>query len=308
MAASTSTRQCFQSKSSHQRALSSTAYPLFRFRGPAPIHHVLLAGRTKTGVTLQTLHPERMDHGKILLQTPQPGFDIPDPSAITTAELVRTTAFKGAELLVRGIKNCVFVEPVRDLSPILSEEETRALPVAPKISPRLRVVRWNAQTAEEILLRQRVLGILWNMLTKEDVSSYASVRRVKVNNFEEGQSRDIRIKWEGQFRVASSQIREALLPYFTNKDKPIQCLASEQSGNLYVLTKDKQVLSIDCVMVEGYGMQSPFRILKKLNVLEKDGVMTQQLETDIRSNKTSTKSKSSDGGYSVYYPLNMMLG
>ena len=39
-----------------------------RYRGPAPIHHTLLNGDTKTGVSLIKLSLDKFDHGDVLAQ------------------------------------------------------------------------------------------------------------------------------------------------------------------------------------------------------------------------------------------------
>ena len=42
-----------------------------RYKGSAPIQHTLLNGDTVTGVSLQTLHPEKFDHGEVIARTPE---------------------------------------------------------------------------------------------------------------------------------------------------------------------------------------------------------------------------------------------
>lgn len=39
-----------------------------KYRGAAPIQHTILAGDDETGVTVQELHPEKFDAGRILNQ------------------------------------------------------------------------------------------------------------------------------------------------------------------------------------------------------------------------------------------------
>ncbi|KAI9867161.1 MAG: Methionyl-tRNA formyltransferase [Trichoglossum hirsutum] len=164
------------------------------FRGPAPLHHTLLAGRSKTGITLQTLHPTSFDHGIILAQTPYPGFDIPEPETCTVQELRSLVAPKGAEMLVQGLRDRVFIPPLMEVGWWSNAQLRGRIPEikhAPKITPRDRHIDWFSFTANEILRRQRVLGPLWNMATSPDskkrvimtlsrhpVSGYAPIREI----------------------------------------------------------------------------------------------------------------------------------
>ena len=140
----------------------------FSFRGPAPLHHTLLANRYKTGITLQSLHPTNFDHGLILAQTPYPGLDIPNPETVTVQELQPLVALKGAEMLVQGLQDRVFVPPLTEVGWWSNSQLRGQAPEirrAPKITPRDRRIDWSSFSAIEILRRQRVLGSLWNMAT-----------------------------------------------------------------------------------------------------------------------------------------------
>ena len=137
-----------------------------RFRGASPIYYQLLHGRTRTGVTLQTLHPEKLDHGRILRQTPASGIPIPHPDSCTAQDLIDFLAPKAARLLIGGIHREVYRSRARKYPLPNPEEEDNdpiRYPWAPKLSPDDRRVDWNAWTAQHILRRQRVLGPLWNM-------------------------------------------------------------------------------------------------------------------------------------------------
>jgi hypothetical protein len=144
-------------------------YSHHSFRGPAPLHHTLLTGETHAGVTLQTLHPEKFDHGAILAQTPQPGFEIPNASKCTYQELLDFITPKAAQMLVQGIRDRLFIP---DSDQCVSSQGTNLsstakpdhpLRHAPKITADDRQINWNTMTAEEILRRDRVLGRLWNV-------------------------------------------------------------------------------------------------------------------------------------------------
>lgn len=130
------------------------------FRGAAPIHHTLLRGEKNTGVTLQTMHPTQFDKGMILAQTEYPGFE---HSCSTVPELVAVVAPKGAEMLVEGLRDRVYVPPLKDLSLRLSKISGRLSRYAPKITRDDLHINWDTWTAERILLTQRLMiGSLWN--------------------------------------------------------------------------------------------------------------------------------------------------
>ncbi|SPQ20964.1 8a8ba120-eb7f-4040-8a16-17b0e462029a [Thermothielavioides terrestris] len=76
-------------------------------RGPAPIHHALLAERSHTGITVQTLSPTSFDAGAILLQTPPPGTPI--PPACTFQQLHDLLAPAGARMLVEALRQGLHV-------------------------------------------------------------------------------------------------------------------------------------------------------------------------------------------------------
>ncbi|KAF2742480.1 methionyl-tRNA formyltransferase [Sporormia fimetaria CBS 119925] len=131
-------------------------------RGPAPIHHTLLKKRARTGVTVQTLHPEHFDHGTILGQTPPPGIDVPEGA--TTDQLVKQLGALGGEMLVSVLKAGAFVPPVKDAG--WYGASGGPVEHAEKISSSHRAVDFGTATADDILTRHRVLGDLWCLLPR----------------------------------------------------------------------------------------------------------------------------------------------
>ena len=129
-------------------------------RGPAPIVQALLKRRSQTGVTLQTMHPTRFDHGVVLSQTPAPGIHIPEDC--TPKDLIESLGPIGAELLCQGIEDGLFVDPKATRTETLKSDE---LEHAPKITSEDRHIDWETWAADEILLRDRVLGRLWDLQT-----------------------------------------------------------------------------------------------------------------------------------------------
>lgn len=156
---------------------------IISFRGPAPLHHTLLAGRRTTGVTLQTLDVKHFDHGVILSQTPP--LPIPNPDSCTVPELLDLVTPTGANLLVEGIQKGLFVPPLEDVGPT---RDDASLIHAAKITPEDRHVDWANWTALEISRRTRVLGPLWSNALAADTSGKTPTfrpRRVIFTEIEE---------------------------------------------------------------------------------------------------------------------------
>ncbi len=128
-------------------------------RGPAPIMHTLLKQRSHTGVTLQTMHPTKLDHGVIIDQTLAPGIAVPSES--TPDELLELLTRLGAEMLCNAIESGSFLETSSQVRVDIPRSESADY--APKVTPEDRCIDWHSWTADEILLRDRVLGRLWDM-------------------------------------------------------------------------------------------------------------------------------------------------
>ncbi|KAK1967480.1 formyl transferase [Colletotrichum sublineola] len=129
------------------------------FRGPAPLQHTLLQRRTHTGITLQTLHHKAFDHGTVLSQTPFPG--IPIPENCTTQGLHDIVTPLAAETLVNGLRKGLHVPPLKDVGWQPNEDELKQLSHAPKVTNHDRQMNWPKWTADDVVLRQRVLGPVW---------------------------------------------------------------------------------------------------------------------------------------------------
>lgn len=133
------------------------SYP--SLRGPAPLHHTLLNRLKTTGVTLQTLHPKHFDQGRIVDQTPSPGLDIPSLSHASPQSLLQFVGPLGAEMLERNILTGSFAKSDEHQS-MPSVAETMAH--ASKVMPHDREILWDTWGADELELRDRVLGRTWS--------------------------------------------------------------------------------------------------------------------------------------------------
>ncbi|ETS74625.1 hypothetical protein PFICI_13109 [Pestalotiopsis fici W106-1] len=172
------------------------------FRGAAPLHHALLAGRAATGVTLQTLDDRTFDAGVVLAQTPlSDGSLFAIPPGCTVPELQAGLTPLATEMLVSSLREGRHVPPHRavgwqqqqqqqqqDGSASGSETPKGLLPDAtawaPKITPQMRQLvppsdqASPAWTARQTVLRQRVIGPLWCKARE----AHGKVKRVIVDD------------------------------------------------------------------------------------------------------------------------------
>ena len=196
------------------------------FRGSSPLHHTLLHGLSKTGISVQTLDPKRFDHGLVLAQTPKPGFDIPNPGEITIPELTSLAAPKGAEMLVQVIKDRCYVPPMKGVNSAEDVQDHTLLRIAPKLTTEDRHIDWEAWSAEDILRKHRVIGPLWN--------------HVKL----ESSPKERRVIWSGGFTKVQS-----------GSPTPQEMQRSEDSRNtptgVIVRTRDGCELLIDQAKLDG---------------------------------------------------------
>lgn len=141
-------------------------------RGPAPLQHALLRGRTHAGVTLQTLHEKDFDRGAVLAQTPWPGLPVPD--GYDVRQLHDLLAEKGAELLVGALERRLFVPPLQLIGwqPTDEDLDRGLLHDAPKVTKLDSMVDWacwtwgkdrtlypDGWTAADLARRFRAVGV-----------------------------------------------------------------------------------------------------------------------------------------------------
>ncbi|KAL3463207.1 formyl transferase [Aspergillus heterothallicus] len=209
------------------------------FRGPAPLHYTLLAGKTTTGVTLQTLHLQKFDHGAIVAQTSPPGFEIPNPDSCTVPQLLDLVSPKGAELLVESIQKGSFVPPVEDAG-WYSPDETQNITHAPKIRTEDKHIDWVKWTYTDISRRHRVLGPLWSKsLVVSDTSGPVPIfqqRRVIFTEFEEVEP----LKGSEAFTMVPG------LP-FVDAEHTVR---ADSGKGVYVYTRDGKLIKVNQMKVE----------------------------------------------------------
>ncbi|KAI0105172.1 Formyltransferase [Hypoxylon sp. NC0597] len=79
-------------------------------RGPAPLQHAILAGRSFTGVTLQTLDAAHFDHGLVLARS----RPVLMPDDCEFEDLLTAIKPIAADLLVQGLRDGVHVPPLEE--------------------------------------------------------------------------------------------------------------------------------------------------------------------------------------------------
>ena len=203
-----------------------------------------------TGVSLQTLHPTKFDHGTVLAQTPYPGIR---HESTTVPELVALLAPMGAEMLVHGIRNGLFVPPLQDVALGRSGQEGDMLRPAPKIRSNDCHVLWHSWTAREIIRRHRVIGPLWNLVICKAA----------------GNTRKKRIIWTNGFRPFTGE-----LDAIPTVGRPILTGLHSKIQNIYIRTCDGQVLQADEVKVEGEGVSDFPHAAKRAGMIESPSALS----------------------------------
>ncbi|KAG5755512.1 hypothetical protein H9Q69_001534 [Fusarium xylarioides] len=155
-------------------------------RGPAPIHHAILQGYDYTGVSLQTLDHRTFDHGTVLSQTSRPGISI--PPGCTVQELTSLLAPIGAQMLIQGLRDGVYVPPRQNTGWRAGELSDEQLVHAPKVTKADGRIRWTQWTGDDIVRRIRVLGSVWT----HAVNKKGDKKRLIFQDVETISSEDIR--------------------------------------------------------------------------------------------------------------------
>lgn len=219
------------------------------FHGPAPLHHTLLSGCQRSGVTVQTLHPKHFDRGTILAQTPYPGFE---HGCSTVPELLTLMSSKGAKMLVQSINDRLYLQSTKNSDNLEGDRIEATARAAPKITSQDRFIDWNTWTAEAIIRKHLVIGPLWSF-----IKNAQDVRR---------------IIWPTGFTISEEVA--------INSDFPVGRLVvfgSEACADgqvAYVQTCDDRVLKVDKIKIEGGVEMPPLRAAKKADMIH-DGTLRQ---------------------------------
>ncbi|KAK5133977.1 hypothetical protein LTR08_007097 [Meristemomyces frigidus] len=208
-----------------------------QLRGPAPIQHALLRELSHTGVTLQTMHPTRFDHGLILDQT-----KVAIPPLSQYRDLIKLLGPLGAQMLSAGIESGLFVPPLQDATKDASQ---LAPSHAPKILPEARHIDWSTWSAGDIILRDRVLGRLWDTTTYDQC-----MRKVPEASEVLVKGRSKRVTFSGPWAVDPSNDAYENPNMQTEPGLPV-LMSDREKTPLGILTVDRQVIRPAGVTVEG---------------------------------------------------------
>ncbi|XP_065544760.1 methionyl-tRNA formyltransferase, mitochondrial [Lathamus discolor] len=125
-----------------------------RWRGPAPIIHTVLHGDKVTGVTIMEIRPKRFDVGPIIKQE-----EFAVPPRCTAKELEVVLSKMGANMLISVLRN--LPESLKNKK----EQPKEGVTFAPKISIAKSCVRWEEQTAAQVIQLHRAIGSMFPLQT-----------------------------------------------------------------------------------------------------------------------------------------------
>lgn len=156
-------------------------------------------GDKYAGVSLQTLDEKAFDHGAVLAQTPRDS--VPIPEDISLPDLTTKLASLGAELLVQGLRDGLYIPPLQDVSaPVKDTQELRH---APKLAKTEARIDWDAGRSmpSEALERRlkgalQVFGSVWTEAVENSSRKrrviFKDVGTVRRSNEEEGKRMTMR--------------------------------------------------------------------------------------------------------------------
>ncbi|NXP83287.1 FMT protein, partial [Ramphastos sulfuratus] len=142
-----------------------------RWRGPAPIVHTVLHGDKVTGVTIMEIRPKRFDVGPIIKQE-----EFAVPPCCTAKELEVMLAKMGANLLISVLKN--LPESLQNKR----EQPKEGVTFAPKISIAKSCIKWEEQTAAQIIQLHRAIGSMFPLQTLWKGTTVKLLDLVEVDN------------------------------------------------------------------------------------------------------------------------------
>ena len=120
-----------------------------KYSGSSPIQYALMNDDIFTGVTIQTLHPTKFDHGDIILQSPEIPIQENDDFCLLRDKLGAI----GGDLLIAVLAKELYLH--------YPKKQTKYLySLAPKISPQLSQIDWYKHTPREIKRLADALGPL----------------------------------------------------------------------------------------------------------------------------------------------------
>ncbi|GAV55778.1 hypothetical protein ZYGR_0AY01710 [Zygosaccharomyces rouxii] len=216
-----------------------------RYKGASPIQYTLLNQDEYAGVTIQTLHPHKFDHGSIIAQTTplkvqnlllnrsesefEPGF--PKRTAILMDQL----GLQGGSLLKHVINEKLYASPHTLRPPYNSC-------YASKITSEMRRLHWPEDTAETAMTKLETLGPPY---------AYKQVDANKSNTMVDG-----------------TPVKRIIFHNFEKVDllpslRPGEFIYSDGDQRIYIQCQS-DALRIQKLQFEGFKMEEPAQFIKSL--------------------------------------------
>lgn len=160
-----------------------------RYRGASPIQYALLNNDKYVGVTIQTLHPEKFDHGAIVAQT-SPLFTkdlllkgisskFEENTPPKTATLMDQLGKVGGTLLEKVITEKLYM-PGNHLNYSTGGIESS---YAPRISANMKFISWANDSAVTLLNKLGAIGPVYSF-KEASVKGALQLKRVLLHKFE----------------------------------------------------------------------------------------------------------------------------
>ncbi|KAL0478589.1 hypothetical protein AKO1_008147 [Acrasis kona] len=148
-----------------------------QYRGCAPIHHTLLNGDEKTGVSVIELSPSKMDIGSIIYQEE---IDV-GPEEVYSQLYTRLAAL-GGDMILKTIKNL----PDNLLNKRDQVESSGSISYATKIKKDISKIDWSKDTSTQIYNRWRAIGDSYRVLcvTQDPFSQQPETVRLVFRNLQ----------------------------------------------------------------------------------------------------------------------------
>ncbi|KPI36561.1 Methionyl-tRNA formyltransferase, mitochondrial [Cyphellophora attinorum] len=219
-------------------------------RGAAPVHWAIMLGRKHTGVTIQSLHPTKFDHGVIIAQTPAPGIPINGRYGGLTDTL---SAF-GCDMLLDTIRKGLYKPPYQPIAPRKFDE----LAMAPKIASEHRQIDFDSLTAEDIIRRSNALGRLYTFAQDATGRKVRVVINENIGIYvpQDPQVRDI-CKWQPVGHPYAIQ----------GADGHFLSPMSATNNALFINTIDGKTLHVTRMTVEGLGTMDAIMAARRKQLL-----------------------------------------
>lgn len=228
--------------------LSLNVHPslLPRYKGASPIQHALLNKDKTTGVTVQTLHPSKFDHGSIVAQTGPLEIeellakgtvsDFDSESPRKTSIMMDQLGLEGSRLLQRVITEELYTK-MEDCTIDTTESS-----YAPKITTTMRRVDWKNQDAASLMNALEILGPLYTFKETQGRQKHHQPLKKRI------------ILHEFQVSQRSMQLGQ----------EPGSFALDQETENLLVMCRDFQCIEVTRIQFEGFKTESARQFITSL--------------------------------------------